>query len=152
MKKILVGIVTVFFVTSMVMLLSMFVGCKSDVSVENKTGAIKGLVKYKNDNVTDYSGIQVTLSSTNGLMAISDCNSRGIATNGRAITNYCVTDASGNYTFEDVPEGVYTIYASSNSSVEKAVLTNVVVTANETVTASDLNLPATGSIKGRITV
>ena len=152
MKKILEWFVTIFFVTSMVMLITMLTSCNPNVPIDTKTGAIKGQVKYLNENVTDYSGIQVTLSSTNGLMAITECNSRGIATNGRAITSSYVTDAGGNYTFEDVPEGVYTIYASSNSSTKKAVATNVVVKAAETVTAEVLGLTATGAIKGKVTV
>ena len=136
---------------------SFFASCQ--VSVNNpstqdttKTGVITGKVIYENENVTDYSDIQVTLFSTNGLMATNYCVSRGIATNARSVESITTTDQAGNYIFEDVPEGVYTIYASSNSSKQKAVATNVVVRAAEKATAEDLGLIATGSISGKITI
>ena len=137
---------------------SFFASCQvgvNDPSTQGttKTGVITGKVIYENDNVTDYSGIQVTLFSTNGLMATNYCVSRGIATNARSVESITTTDQDGNYIFENVPEGVYTIYASSNSSKQKAaVATNVVVRAAETATLEDLGLIATGSIRGKITI
>ena len=136
---------------------SFFASCKVGVNDPStpdstKTGVITGRVIYENDNVTDYSDIQVTLFSTNGLMATNYCVSRGIATNARSVESITTTDQDGNYIFEDVPEGVYTIYASSNSSKQKAVATNVVVRAAEKATAKDLGLIATGSISGKITI
>ena len=44
------------------------------------------------------------------------------------------------YYFRNLEPGIYTIYASSNDSVEKAVSTNVVVKGEDTVTADDLRL------------
>ena len=85
-------------------------------------------------------------------MSTNYCVSRGIATNARSVESITTTDQDGNYIFEDVPEGVYTIYASSNSSKQKAVATNVVVRAAEKATAEDLGLIATGSISGKITI
>ncbi len=137
---------------------SFFVSCQVGVNDPStpdstKTGVIIGKVIYENENVTDYSDIQVTLFSTNGLMATNYCVSRGIATNARSVESITTTDQDGNYIFENVPEGVYTIYASSNSSKQKAaVATNVVVRAAETATLEDLGLIATGSIKGKITI
>lgn len=136
---------------------SFFASCQVGVNNPStpdstKTGVITGRVIYENDNVTDYSDIQVTLFSTNGLMATNYCVSRGIATNARSVESITTTDQTGNYIFEDVPEGVYTIYASSNSSKQKAVTTNVVVRAAEKATAEDLGLIATGSISGKITI
>ena len=136
---------------------SFFASCQVGVNNPStpdstKTGVITGRVIYENANVTDYSDIQVTLFSTNGLMATNYCVSRGIATNARSVESITTTDQAGNYIFEDVPEGVYTIYASSNSSKQKAVATNVVVRAAEKATAKDLGLIATGSISGKITI
>jgi len=136
--------------SSIFLILVSFLGCKPDVEVEVKTGSIQGRVVYDNGNVKDYSGIQVTLFSTNGLMATDYCISRGISANARSVESTQITNESGEYFFENVPEGVYTIYASSNSSTKKAVATNIVVRASEIVTAEDLGLTATGSIRGTI--
>ena len=143
-----------FKIASVFLFLASFIGCKPELELEPtvKTGSIEGKVVYENENVTDYSKIQVSLISTNGLMAASYCEARGIATNARKIEDIMYTDCWGKYSFENVPEGVYTICASSDSSTKKAVLTNVVVTAGRTVTASDLGLTATGAVSGRITI
>ena len=146
-----------FRIASIFLILASFIGCPSPEFGKNpgedqKTGAIVGKVVYENENVTDYSGIQVSLISTNGLMAVDYCESRGIATNARKVEDIIFTDSEGKYNFTDVPEGVYTICASSNNSTKKAVLTNVTVTAGRTITASDLGLTATGSISGQITI
>ena len=58
------------------------------------------------------------------------------------------TTSDGSYSFEELEPGTYTIYASSNCSVEKAVCTNVVVRSAETTVAEALNLIATGNITG----
>ena len=143
-----------FKIASVFLFLASFIGCKPELELEPtvKTGSIEGKVVYENENVTDYSKIQVSLISTNGLMAASYCEARGIATNARKIEDIMYTDCWGKYSFKNVPEGVYTICASSDSSTKKAVLTNVVVTAGRTVTASDLGLTATGAVSGRITI
>ena len=134
------------------LLLAFFTSCSNSITEKpSETGAIVGKVIYDNENVNDFSGIQVTLCSTNGLQTTDFCYSRGIATTARAVTNQCFTDSKGNYSFTNVAEGVYTIYASSNSSTKKAVTTNVVVKSSATVTVEDLGLTATGSIKGKIT-
>ena len=77
-------------------------------------------------------------------MATNYCVSRGIATNARSVESITTTDQDGYYIFEDVPEGVYTIYASSNSSKQKTIATNVVVKAAKTATVADLGFIATG--------
>ena len=137
-------------IASLFLILVSFLGCKPDVEVKVKTGSIQGRVVYDNENVKDYSGIQVTLFSTNGLMATDYCISRGISANARSVESTQITNESGEYFFENVPEGVYTIYALSNSSTKKAVATNVIVREAETVTPEVLGLTATGSIKGNI--
>ena len=113
------------------------------------TGKIVGKATYT--NTANHAGIQVTLVSTDGIVAYnSQISSR--SRSAVAVMKNVVTSESGEYSFDNVKEGVYTIYASSDDSTEKAVLTNVVVQANQIVTATDLNLTATGSICGRVTL
>lgn len=80
---------------------SFFASCQVGVNNPStpdstKTGVITGRVIYENENVTDYSDIQVTLFSTNGLMATNYCVSRGIATNARSVESITTTDKAGN--------------------------------------------------------
>ena len=131
------------------------VGCKPGVEIkptEKETGTIQGKAFYSNQNVDNHSGIQITLVSTDGLRSVAYCESRGIATNARSVSDIKTTSEDGSYSFENIPVGTYTIWASSRNSVEEAIETNVNVRANEVVTANDLNLVATGNIKGTITI
>ena len=131
------------------------VGCKPEVEIkptEKETGTIQGKAFYSNKNVDNHSGIQITLVSTDGLRSVAYCESRGIATNARSVSDIKTTSEDGSYSFENIPVGTYTIWASSRNSVEEAIETNVNVRANEVVTANDLNLVATGNIKGTITI
>ena len=132
------------------------VGCKDKVEVELKPtkqyGTVKGKAFYSNENVDNHSGIQITLVATDGLRSVAYCESRGIATNARSVSDIKTTSEDGSYSFENIPVGTYTIWASSRNSVEEAIETNVNVRANEVVTANDLNLVATGNIKGTITI
>ncbi len=150
-KKCLTDLVKFFILTSMIFCV---VGCNLDTVTEEKntTGTIQGTVIYDNATVSDYSGIQVSLFSSNGLMASNNCISRTIVTKSRSLESVGITNSKGEYIFENVPEGVYTIYASSNSSTQKAVATNVVVRASETVTPDVLGLTATGSLEGYVEI
>lgn len=150
-KKCLTDLVKFFILTSMIFCV---VGCNLDTVTEEKntTGTIQGTVIYDNATVSDYSGIQVSLFSSNGLMASNNCISRTIVTKSRSLESVGITNSKGEYIFENVPEGVYTIYASSNSSSQKAVATNVVVRASETVTPDVLGLTATGSLFGTVLI
>ena len=130
------------------------IGCKGAVDIKpiEKYGTIEGKAFYSNENVDNHSGIQITLVSTDGLMATDFCSSRGISTNARSVKDIKTTVKDGSYSFNNIPEGVYTVYASSNSTVEKAVTTNISVNANQIVTAEDLKLTATGAVRGNITI
>ena len=141
-----------FRIASIFLILASFIGCKPDVEVNEKTGSIQGNAFYENENVSDHSGIQISLISTDGLRAVDYCEARGIATNARNVQSVTMTDSNGEYVFENVLEGVYTIYASSDSSTKKAIATNVVVKARDVVTPEDLGLIGTGSITGKITI
>ena len=120
------------------------------VKIDEKS-KIAGIAKF--ENAAEHLGINVTLVSTDGLMTTDASAARGIATNARVVKDFVTTDKDGNYLFENVAAGVYTIYASSNSSTEKAILTNVVVSEEGgTITPSVLKLTATGTIKGSVTI
>jgi len=132
-------------------------GCKGGIDPslpeEITTGTITGKAVYQ--NAAESSGITVTLEKTDGLKSLSVVHSIELGVSdfsARSIAGNSTTDSEGSYSFTDIEEGVYTIYASSKDSTEKAVTTNVVVARNQTVTAEDLKLTATGNISGKITL
>ena len=114
-------------VVSMLFLLS---SCDQTIETGTKYCGIKGTVKYSNGD--DHSGILITLDKTDGLRAIT------LADGSKAVEAVCYTKADGSFTFYNLTEGTYTIYASSNNSLEKAVSTNVYVAAGKTVTIDTL--------------
>ena len=120
---------------------------KSEPGVASQTGSIKGKVLYSNSN--DSSDILVCVEKTNGGVAQSV---RELARSAVARSSFITKKASkdGTYSFDDLEPGTYTVYASSDYSKEKAVTTDVVVKANNTATAADLKLTATGSISGKV--
>ena len=138
MKTKLVTICLVIFAVS-----AFLVSCNpSPDEVLTAFGTIQGHALYSNGD--DHSGIVVTLDKTDGLRTIT--NSDG----SRAIVSMATSKEDGSFAFYNLEPGTYTIYASSNESVEKAVATNVVVKGADTVTAEDLHLTATGSISGYV--
>jgi hypothetical protein len=94
-------------------------GCQSPAGSSSsgpETGNISGSVFYQNE--TNHGGIAITLEKTDGLRTVSAVNS---VRAGRVLLNeeneaYTVSSADGSYNFDAVPEGTYTIYASSNKS------------------------------------
>ena len=120
---------------------------KSEPGVASQTGSIKGKVLYSNSN--DSSDILVCVEKTNGGVAQSV---RELARSAVARSSFITKKASkdGTYSFDDLEPGTYTVYASSDYSKEKAVTTDVVVKANNTATAADLKLTATGNISGKV--
>ncbi len=141
------------------MLGAVLFSCKTDISSSDNDsdGTITGKALYS--NADDHSGILVSIEKTDGLRAASISNavdnaSRSIysSTSSRAILSNKVTASDGSYSFTNLESGTYSIYASSQNSLQKAVVTNVVVSSGRTVTASELKLTATGSITGSIIV
>lgn len=139
-----------------------FTGCKHSISPEkiNYSGSITGKAFYF--NADDNSTIQITLDKTDGLRAASVLNSCGIidkncyaidgnTTNERTVVSLNFCEADGTYTFENLEPGVYTVYATSNDSSEKAVVRNITVEEEEVI-VPDLQLTATGSLKGKISI
>ena len=121
-------------------------------SVDSNTGIIIGKVKFSNGAADANKGIVVTLDKTDGLMASEVSGSVSDGTNNRSVVSTITTSDDGSYTFENLEEGTYTIYASCTYSSERAVYTNVVVHAGETTMAEALQLTATGIITGTITL
>ena len=117
-------------VASVLLLLASFIGCDQTTlpggeKPGDKTGQIVGVAQF--ENKTNHEGINITLVATSGLLEANYCASRGIEFAARAITVDTTTDEKGNYKFENVEPGTYTIYASADASSEKAVLTKVEV-------------------------
>ncbi len=129
-----------------------FASCEASTNnaVSVNTGNITGKVTYSNAAKDANGGIIVTLDKTDGLRtaAVRSANTSRSAAEFIKTT----TTSDGSYSFEELEPGTYTIYASSNCSVEKAVCTNVVVRSAETTVAEALNLIATGNITGKVTV
>lgn len=136
---VLLSVLAVFLCLSM-----LFVSCTQDASVETKQyGSIQGRVRYSNGS--DHSGITVSLDKAEGQDGLSSIVN-GIGT--RNIVSIVSTKKDGSFSFSNVAPGMYTIYASSDDSVEKTVSTNVVVKGSETAKAADLRLTATGTVSG----
>ncbi|MBQ0050910.1 MAG: carboxypeptidase regulatory-like domain-containing protein [Treponema sp.] len=115
--------------------------------------SISGKVVYSNSS--DSSGINVSIEATDGLRAVSVTNvqaGRSVIDSSRAILSSKITGSDGSFHFSDLEAGTYTIYASSNSSSEKAVYRNVTVEPGKETTVEDLKLTATGTISGKISV
>jgi hypothetical protein len=115
------------------------------------TGTITGKATYSNN--TSHKGIVLSLESREG--DITRSVAKVIAdgkrdTDSKSLTDQTTTNTTGEYQFIDVPEGDYTLYASSEDSSEKAVFTTITVEKGKAVTAPDLQLTAVGSISGRI--
>lgn len=137
-----------------------FISCNGAINDEIITenlpsGKISGKVIFSNAEETQNDGIIVSLDKSDGLRTVAvsrAVNSRSINNVSRAIVSTEMTSNDGSYTFENLTPGVYTVYASSSFSKEKAVCTNVVVRSAETTTVETLNLTATGNISGNITL
>lgn len=138
-----------------------FVSCNnnfdipSSISEGESKGSLSGVITYQNLESDNHGGILVTLDKTDGLRtasvtrAVENISSVSLA---RSLAGNTVTAQDGSYVFNNLEAGIYTVYASSSYSKEKAVCTNVVVRAGENTVASALQLTATGSIKGKITL
>jgi hypothetical protein len=115
-------------------------------------GSITGVARYTGLSSAS-SGIVVSAELTSSGKTASVRALLGRSLSGsRAVAAQATTDSSGAYALSDLAAGTYTVYASSKDSLEKALTTNVIVTAGKSVTASDLTLTPTGSIAGTATL
>lgn len=117
---------------------------------ESKNGVITGKILYQ-DGVEDCSGIDVFLEklSSDGRSAAIDAS----YSSGRAATAtfYKITETAedGSYSFNELPDGNYTVYASNG---DEAAYRSVTISEGSTVTVEDLSLVLKGSISGTLEV
>ena len=105
---------------------------------QKKNSTITGKAFYSNSN--DSSSIKVYIEK------YSDTGA------GRSVLSFSNCAADGTYSFENLEEGVYTVYATSSDSTEKAICRSISVKQNQTVELPDMTLTATGSVSGKISV
>ena len=122
------------------------------------TGAVTGRVIIT-DTQTGIGGVNITLENSNGVFSVSVLSANIGITNGtrsingsRSAAANTTTAADGSFTLSNIPAGNYFLYASSQNSLEKAIRTNVTVTANQTINTGILPLTPVGSINGKITL
>ena len=117
------------------------------------TGEIIGHARFA--GALNSSGILISADSVDSkgktLAVTRAIKTRSVA-GSKSLAGQTTTDASGAYSLTGLAAGTYTIYASSQNSVEKAVRTGVTVVAGKDVTATDLNLTPTGQISGVATL
>lgn len=135
--------------------LTFFISCSPEVPVQNipdesvEKGSIEGKALFRNSDNSE--GIIIVLEATDGLRSERVCRSSGSSfLRSGDVSGTCKTDAAGKYSFSDIDCGTYTIYAASENSTEKAVMTNVTVKKNNVSIPDDIYLTATGAVKGRI--
>jgi hypothetical protein len=126
-----------------------FIAC-SDDDPDNPKGqksSLSGKVAFANP--ASSGRITVYLERTDGLYAESVqaqvSTARSIGGSG-AIS--VVANADGSYAFDNVYEGIYTIYATSDDKTEQAVLINIPVEEGKETAVGQMNLVPVGSIKG----
>jgi hypothetical protein len=114
-------------------------------------GSISGKVACANP--ASSGTIKLYLEKTDGFHAETINTSVAASTSARFLWPWlliCTAGPDGSYTFEGVVGGIYTLYAASEDEQEQAVLINIPVEEDETVTNDPLALKPVGSIKGKI--
>ena len=133
-----------FVVIGLIVSFLVFFGCDTPANPiqESETGSITGKAIFTGSD--NHAGINITLEKTVGLNVISVINANQSITmgnrsinNSRSVTGVTKTLSDGTFVLENIPAGTYTLYASSQNSLEKAVTTNVIVTANESTNITE---------------
>ena len=151
MKKILFTLIVLFlglFTCSCTIVLNQPEGKnQNNNSSKSKNCIITGKVFYSNSN--DSSSIKVYIDKNEGLFTTQVLSATDP---GRSVVSFLNCTSDGTYRFENLEEGIYTVYATSSDSTEKAVCRSISVNQNQTVELPDMTLTATGSISGKISV
>jgi len=129
----------------------LFSGCDLSIKEPETTGTITGKVTFSNSS--SHADIIISLESRTDDIPRSvsrALSSDSFSTATRALERQTTTSVDGEYILNGIPEGEYTLYASSKDSSEQAVYTAITVEKGRTLRAPDLQLTAVGSIRGRI--
>ena len=130
-------------------------------SNNQKNGSLSGKAVFSNSD--DNSSIYITLDKYEGERSAAvlkanglydkNCYSIGTSdSDSRSIAGYQYCDKDGNFSFKNLEIGVYTVYAQSEFSKKRAVKTDVIVKETGTTVLDTMQLVATGSISGTITL
>ncbi len=134
-----------------VYLIAGLIGCSLFLPDVSPAGSIEGYAKFENSSY--HGNIVITLEHTDGLQTSSASQTieRGAVSRQKVLSTK--TNADGFYQFQGLSPGLYTLYATSKDSLERAaVLRNVQVEEDLTTIAGALNLTAVGNISGNIHV
>lgn len=133
----------------MILLVFSSTGCELLGLGGKEEGSISGVAQYT--SVDEHEGIIITLDPLEeGRSLLLERMISGDESSSRDLQQQCTTDLKGRYLFEAVPDGEYTLYASSPDTRERAVSTAITVSEGRSVTAPLLQLTPTGSISGRV--
>jgi hypothetical protein len=127
-------------------------GCPTPGGPSQTTGEISGNARFTGQS--DNSGILISaeaVDSSGKTLAVKQALSKGTL-GAKTVAAQATTDTSGSYSLTGLTAGTYTVYASSQNSLEKAVTTDITVEAGKSVTAADLSLTPTGTVSGVATL
>lgn len=130
----------------------MTIGCPTDFDPglngeEPTSGTIEGYAYFLDE--IDHSGILILAESTTGIATVAVAEAiEGRRIDSKVISGQSVTDSSGYYELLEMEPGTYTIYASFQHSLERAVTTGVEMVAGKAIAAADMGLSPTGSVSG----
>jgi len=153
MKKTFLHIILLIFTTALLLSIP---GCNSagndgalpEESAGEETGSIIGTARFANAN--DNSGIYVSVEPVvRGITATVSASIEYASPLPRSVAAQTVTGGDGGFILENLAPGDYVIYASSENSLEKAVIADVQVEAEKAVSIEDLVLTATGNVSGK---
>ncbi|MBN1411033.1 MAG: carboxypeptidase regulatory-like domain-containing protein [Spirochaetales bacterium] len=115
---------------------------------DDPIGSIEGKVCFSCGE--NHSGIIITAERhTDSETGVSKEKSFSVSV---SLDSRAMTNSSGEYRIDGLIPGLYTVYAASTSSLEKAIAVDIEVQAGLTTTVPDLSLTAVGNISGKATL
>ncbi len=133
----------------------LFFGCKNPLDTPEDVTGITGVVTIA--GMEDTSGVLVTAEPVISGKTVAVYRKLGLEeetadaeTKSLKSSYTAFSGSDGTYTLIDLPEGTYTVSAQKDNTLG-AVETDIVVTTKE-VTQVDIELTATGSIEGNVTL